>query len=372
MDASALVKGVDSRPTLGRVGVGPLGGVHTDMLEEILNNQRSNNPVKRVSDFFADFFLCIFHCLGMLVPTRVSPELAFEKSRPLRPELIFVNIGLLAVSIFGVIFLGSAVISGQVGTKWHGPTTCEVRDFVTEEIGALNKKLVMKVLPGENQQGIRSYFTSEIEKHQKKGYDQPFSCNFNKSKLDLGPCCHSNYGVYEYGIGDKFSCYFTTDVSYCNVNAKAALTADDDYRGLGPNPSQGLSDKLNGLCCEPSVPTNYTGVIFPLILSGGCCLVTLWCLLFRWKKGVWHRMCPTSDYPPVQAHAFDTKLDKAAADLALAEKGKAGITTTEKELETTKTTTTTKKKKQTKAEATTTKKPSTPIKKPSTPPTKSK
>ena len=86
MDASAIVKSSDHRPTLGKVSVGPLGATHQEVLDGILAKQRRSNPLKVCNDAIHDFFMGFFKCCDMMMPTRVNPELAAETARPWKSE----------------------------------------------------------------------------------------------------------------------------------------------------------------------------------------------------------------------------------------------------------------------------------------------
>ncbi len=80
------------------------------------------------------------------------------------------------------------------------------------------------------------------------------------------------------------------------------LTGDDDpIATLGDGTEHG-----NKMCCAPEIPLLPTRLVFLFLFGVPLALLTLWCLLFRAKAGVWSRLCPF-DNPPATAHVYDVK-----------------------------------------------------------------
>eukprot|EP00518_Triparma_eleuthera_P019864 CAMPEP_0197561164 /NCGR_PEP_ID=MMETSP1320-20131121/24602_1 /TAXON_ID=91990 /ORGANISM="Bolidomonas sp., Strain RCC2347" /LENGTH=317 /DNA_ID=CAMNT_0043122775 /DNA_START=146 /DNA_END=1096 /DNA_ORIENTATION=+ len=317
MDASAIVKSSDHRPTLGKVSVGPLGATHQEVLDDILAKQRRSNPLKVCNDAINDCFLGIMNCCEAMLPTRVSPEMMAEQTRPMKSETIATLSCLLGVVITAVILMLQIADSATVSSDWESTGRCEVLDIVQSAASSDQSKLLMRVIDEgweeDPQRGILytehqnrlADFLEHLSHHPTDSPnpeaddtpDNPFSCHIEKTKVEEGPCCHSAFNTYrDFQIGDQFDCFFTFKTKYCNTIDYDL--EDDDFRGFGPGPHTPeqisgpgnpveVHDHLNQICCEPELPIDIAAMMISFVL---CCVVAaviIWCLLFRAKQGVW-------------------------------------------------------------------------------------
>mmetsp|Transcript_11683 Transcript_11683/g.21281 ORF Transcript_11683/g.21281 Transcript_11683/m.21281 type:complete len:349 (-) Transcript_11683:27-1073(-) len=346
MDASAIVKSSDHRPTLGKVSMGPLGSTHGEVLDEILHKQRRSNPLKVVNDIFSDCFTGIFNCCSYMNPTKVSPEYAAGTAKVMNAQTRSAVTCLFILVIIGMLLLYQIVDTATVTSDWtSGPSgewknaggnaKCTVLDIIRSSSVNDDVKLLLRVNDNEtkSENGGISIIQEEKQTRLADGSweshhpyettnaladdtpDNPFSCHIEKTKVELGPCCHSDYGQYEYEIGETFDCVFTFEKSYCNKIDFVFM--DDDFRGFGegpytpedPTPGIGPSpvpipEHINQICCDSEIPIYVPSLMVWFVICCSLTLLLMWCLLFRAKHGVWHRLCPFQD-APAEAHVYD-------------------------------------------------------------------
>ncbi|GMH57656.1 hypothetical protein TrLO_g15258 [Triparma laevis f. longispina] len=345
MDASAIVKSSDHRPTLGKVSMGPLGADHGEVLGEILHKQRRSNPLKIVHDAVSDCAVGFFNCCDYMNPTKVSPEYAAGTAKVMKAQTRSAVSCLFLLVVMGLLLLYQIIEIANVTSDWTagskgnwenvgGDARCTVLDIIQSSSVNEDVKMLIRIDDNETRKdnGGVSIIDSEKQSRYADGWeghhpsnnantnaddtpDNPFSCHIEKTRVELGPCCQSDYGPYEYEIGDTFDCVFTFEQKYCNKIDFVFM--DDDFRGFGEGPytpedtTPGIGptpvpipEHINQICCEPEIPIHIPSLMVWFVL---CCTMTasmMWCLLFRAKYGVWHRMCPFQD-APAEAHVYD-------------------------------------------------------------------
>lgn len=149
MNAGALVDGGDSkdRMMLGKISAGPLGNnEHSEMLQSIYDANRKQNPVKVAKDRVTFFFGCMVNFLTSCDPTRVSPEMAMEQTRPPTPESVSVVIFFFMAGMCGLGFFYGSISSGLTAAVWEGPVDCRVIDLIIRDSSSGMEKLVVKLM----------------------------------------------------------------------------------------------------------------------------------------------------------------------------------------------------------------------------------
>ena len=237
---------------------------------------------------------------------------------------------LLGIVITGGILLVMIANATIVSNEWESNGFCEILDIIQGTSTSQDVKMLMRVTETPNEGIIQTESDARVASGNFVGHhpypdhpneshdptpDNPFSCHIEKSKVEVGPCCHTTFARYsDFQIGDKFDCHYTFKTKYCN-NVVDEMT-DDDFRGFGVGPftpedpsgrgdPEEVHDHLNQICCEPELPINIASIMMSFIMCCCASAVLLWCLLFRAKHGVWSRLCPFDD-PPPNSHIYDS------------------------------------------------------------------
>ena len=288
MNASALItqENTNERLMLGKVSAGPLGDhEHEHILAEILAANRKKNPVKVAKDRTLLFFKLIFHTFNLCNPSRISPEMRAEKTRPIPGEIASALCCLIVAGLISLVWLYSTIKSVTLANNWEGPVDCLVVDKILRDSISYETKMVIKL------KDVTNYTVAETMPSIFEGFgDEAFQCNLDlgtkavdkevrkkkeeegrrrndkihnpddsRSKLKCefanvithththththakqlgsgkkvaGPCCHTPFQVNKQMVNETFQCYYSFDTSYCN-NDLSSFETDDDFRGIG-------------------------------------------------------------------------------------------------------------------------------------------